>query len=83
MGEQDGRRPLRARELEIARLIAGGLSTRAVAERLVLSERTVENHLHRAYRAFGITGRAELPGALARRDEHDDRHERQGEPDGG
>lgn len=59
-------RPLSVRELQIAQLAAEGLSNRSVAERLVLSERTVENHLHRVYRALGISGRAELGEALRR-----------------
>jgi DNA-binding NarL/FixJ family response regulator len=36
---------------------------RVFAERLVLSVRTVDNHLHRIHGKLGITRRDELPGA--------------------
>lgn len=42
------------REREVAALAARGLSRREVAERLYLSERTVGNHLHRAYGKLGV-----------------------------
>jgi DNA-binding CsgD family transcriptional regulator len=51
---------LTVREHEIAMLAASGLSSRAIAEHLVLSIRTVENHLQRAYTKLGVTGRSEL-----------------------
>ncbi|HZQ38231.1 MAG TPA: LuxR C-terminal-related transcriptional regulator, partial [Dehalococcoidia bacterium] len=40
---------LSEREAEVLRLIAAGLSNREIADRLVLSIRTVETHLNRAY----------------------------------
>jgi DNA-binding NarL/FixJ family response regulator len=52
--------PLTRREREIVTLAAGGLSNRQIAERLVVSVRTVENHLYRACTKLGITDRAEL-----------------------
>jgi DNA-binding CsgD family transcriptional regulator len=55
---------LTAREREIALLAAGGLSSRTIAERLVVSVRTVDNHLQRAYRKLGVTRREELAGVL-------------------
>lgn len=57
--------PLTKREREIAMLAAGGLSSRQIAERLVVSIRTVDNHLARIYDKLGIAGRAELSEALA------------------
>ncbi|WP_440710919.1 helix-turn-helix transcriptional regulator [Herbiconiux sp. YIM B11900] len=51
---------LSARELELAGLAASGLSNREIAERLVLSVRTVETHLQRVYRKLGVRGRDEL-----------------------
>jgi DNA-binding CsgD family transcriptional regulator len=57
---------LSRREREIAQLAASGLSTPDIAARLVLSVRTVENHLQRVYGKLGVTGRAGLRSALAR-----------------
>jgi ATP/maltotriose-dependent transcriptional regulator MalT len=60
-----GRLPmLTAREDEIVRLAANGLTNRAIASRLHLSVRTVDNHLHHAYEKLGITGRDELSETL-------------------
>ena len=56
---------LRAREAEIARLAAGRLSNRQIAEHLVVSERTVENHLYRIFIKLAVTGRDDLATALA------------------
>ena len=56
--------PLTRRELEIALLAGAGLSSKAVAERLVVSVRTVDNHLQHAYAKLGVTNRAELERTL-------------------
>jgi DNA-binding NarL/FixJ family response regulator len=52
--------PLTPREREVATLAAGGLTSAEIAERLVLSTRTVENHLQRGYAKLGIANRSEL-----------------------
>jgi DNA-binding NarL/FixJ family response regulator len=52
--------PLTDREREIVTLAASGLSNRDIAERLVVSVRTVENHLYRASTKLGTTDRTEL-----------------------
>lgn len=48
------------RESEIGRLVAGGLTNREIAARLVLSVRTVECHLWSAYRKTGTGTRTRL-----------------------
>ncbi|MCU1359481.1 MAG: HTH-type transcriptional regulator malT, partial [Ilumatobacteraceae bacterium] len=60
----DAPSPLTDREREIATLAARGLTSRAIAEQLVVSTRTVENHLQRVYMKLGVTGRAELTDLL-------------------
>jgi DNA-binding NarL/FixJ family response regulator len=51
---------LTAREQEVARLASAGLSNQAIADRLVVSVRTVETHLSHAYAKLGISSRADL-----------------------
>ncbi len=55
---------LTPREREIALLAAAGSSSREIADRLVLSVRTVDNHLQNAYRKLGVTRRQDLPPVL-------------------
>lgn len=56
---------LSRREVEVALRTVDGMSSRAVAEELFVSVRTVENHLHRVYAKLGLRGRDELTAALA------------------
>lgn len=49
---------LSARELEVLRLVAEGLTDREVAERLHISPRTVNQHLRSIYRKLGVGSRA-------------------------
>jgi DNA-binding CsgD family transcriptional regulator len=51
-------------ERQVAALAAAGRSNKEIAAELYLSLRTVENYLHRAYEKLGVSGRAELAGAL-------------------
>ena len=57
--------PLTRREREVAALAAEGLASREIAERLFVSVRTVDNHLHRAYYKLGVSSRAELAEVLS------------------
>ncbi len=52
--------PLTDRELEVARLIATGLSNRAIAETLVISTRTVDGHVERILNKLGFTSRTQV-----------------------
>jgi DNA-binding CsgD family transcriptional regulator len=53
---------LTAREQEVVALASAGRSNREIAAELVLSLRTVENHLHRAFAKLGVASRSELAG---------------------
>lgn len=47
------------RENELLKLIADGLTNREISDYLVISESTVENHLHHIYEKLGISNRAQ------------------------
>ncbi|MEV5890913.1 response regulator transcription factor [Nonomuraea fuscirosea] len=60
-GASGGGRPrLTERETEVLRLVAKGLSYRQVAERLVLSHRTVQNHVQNTLGKLQLHNRVEL-----------------------
>lgn len=65
-GRSPSRWELTASERSVADLAATGHSNREIADRLVLSVRTVESHLGSAYRKLGVRSRAQLVGALGR-----------------
>jgi DNA-binding NarL/FixJ family response regulator len=48
---------LTARELEVLRLLAAGLTNREIAARLVISEHTVHRHVTNLYRRLGVSSR--------------------------
>jgi DNA-binding NarL/FixJ family response regulator len=57
----DSSRPqLTERETEVLRLVAKGLTYAAIADRLVLSRRTVENHVQNSLRKLQLHNRSEL-----------------------
>ena len=56
----DGSPKLTEREVEVLRLVAKGLSARQVADRLVLSHRTVQNHVQNTLRKLQLHNRVEL-----------------------
>ncbi len=49
---------LTARQVEVLRLVADGLSNRQIAERLVISARTAEHHVQDVYARIGVSTRA-------------------------
>ena len=56
--------PLSTREREIANLVAQGLSNRDIAERLVVSARTIEGHIYRACTKLDVSDREELAAVI-------------------
>jgi DNA-binding CsgD family transcriptional regulator len=52
--------PLTAREAEVAELVAQGLTNRAIAERLFLSERTAQNHVQHILTKLDLSNRAQI-----------------------
>ncbi len=50
---------LTAREVEVLRLVAAGLTNAEIAADFVISSHTVERHLANAYRKIGARNRAE------------------------
>lgn len=65
-----GRRPdesLTPRELDVLELLGAGLTNRAIAERLFMSESTVKTHLIRVFAKLGVDGRAGAVAEASRR----------------
>lgn len=60
--ERVGVRPggLSARELEVAHLVAQAMTNQQIADRLVLSVRTIESHVRSALARLGLASRTEL-----------------------
>lgn len=57
VGDREG---LSERERQVAMLARSGLSNRDIAQQLVISVRTVENHMYRVLRKLGLESREEL-----------------------
>jgi DNA-binding NarL/FixJ family response regulator len=56
---RNGTVDLSTRELEVLQRVAVGLSNRAIAKDLWLSDQTVKFHLHKIYRKLGVANRTE------------------------
>jgi DNA-binding NarL/FixJ family response regulator len=56
---------LSRREKELADLVARGLTNRQIAEELVLSERTVENHVRNILKKLKLSSRSEVAAWVA------------------
>jgi non-specific serine/threonine protein kinase len=60
---------LTARELEVARLVADGLSNPAIAAKLFVSRATVKTHVSHILRKLSLESRVQLASWLAARDQ--------------
>jgi len=58
--------PLTARELQVAQLLAGGLTNKEIAQRLGITEHTVKFHLNGILRKLGVSTRTEAVVQAAR-----------------
>ncbi|MGQ0467324.1 MAG: AAA family ATPase [Sporichthyaceae bacterium] len=56
---------LTAQERRVAEMAAAGTTSRAIAQALFVTQRTVDTHLGHAYQKLGIRSRAQLASALA------------------
>jgi non-specific serine/threonine protein kinase len=52
--------PLTPRQLQVARLVAGGRSNKQIAAELVISQRTAENHVENILARLGFTSRVQV-----------------------
>ena len=59
---------LTAREHAVARLVGEGLTNREIANRLIVSVKTVEYHLGNAFTKLGVRSRAQLAARMAKAD---------------
>jgi len=53
------------REAEVARLVAQGLSNKQIAERLFISEHTVDSHIRNILNKLGVNSRAQIASWMA------------------
>lgn len=60
---------LTARELEIIRLAAAGMTNAAIGKQLFISRRTVEAHRARAMQKLGLRNEVELARHVLRREQ--------------
>ncbi|HEX4362915.1 MAG TPA: LuxR C-terminal-related transcriptional regulator [Solirubrobacteraceae bacterium] len=59
--------PISGRELEVAHLVADGLTNQGIADKLVLSTRTIQAHVSSLLRKTSTTNRTHLAVTLIRR----------------
>ena len=59
--------PLTPRQLEVAALVADGLTDREIAAALYIATRTAESHVEQILARLGYRSRAQVAGWMARR----------------
>jgi predicted ATPase/DNA-binding CsgD family transcriptional regulator len=62
---QAGTAPLGKRQVQVARLVADGLTNKQIATRLFISEHTVDSHIHSILNKLGFTSRAQIAAWMA------------------
>jgi DNA-binding CsgD family transcriptional regulator len=67
LGRDDSR--LTRREQEVSGMVAEGLTNRAIAARLFLSERTVQNHIQHVLDKLDLANRAQIAAWVVRKNE--------------
>jgi predicted ATPase/DNA-binding SARP family transcriptional activator/DNA-binding CsgD family transcriptional regulator len=60
----DAHTSLTRRERDVASLVAQGLTNRQIASELVISERTVDNHVTNMFKRLGLTSREQVAARL-------------------
>ncbi len=60
VGPVAGASPLTGREMEVATMVAAGLTNKQIAERLFIAERTAEGHVERIRGKLGVRSRTEV-----------------------
>jgi DNA-binding CsgD family transcriptional regulator len=70
--EARGHPPLTKRQVEVAFLIAGGLTNRQIAHHLEISERTVHSHVQNILKKLMLTSRTQIAVWTARQQQEDD-----------
>ena len=53
------------RELQVARLVAGGSTNRQIGQALGIAEKTAEAHVHNIIRKLGAQNRAEVAARVS------------------
>lgn len=59
--------PLTPKEQEVAALVAGGMTNRAIAETLVVSRRTIDGHMEHILAKLGFSSRVQVAAWVERR----------------
>jgi DNA-binding NarL/FixJ family response regulator len=59
--------PLSPRELEVAALVADGMTNKEIATALYLSERTAQNHVQHILTKLGVANRTQIAAWYRRR----------------
>ncbi|MEU7891928.1 LuxR C-terminal-related transcriptional regulator [Nonomuraea sp. NPDC049152] len=64
--------PLTRREMEIARLVAQGMSNKAIAAALVIAQRTAEGHVEHILGKLGFSSRVQIAAWVSRQEQPGD-----------